>query len=524
MERVTVSDTLASESLDRQHSRIEGLRRPVRVASAAAMVASWADRTPTAAAIIHGKLTVTYAEFRERALRVTERLQELGIGPGDRVALWADRTPAVLYAAMGAWLAGAAYVPIDPTYPTDRVGTILDLADPALLVFDGDADSKAPPDTANSVDIAAALAARAANVRPSLPGAGDAAYIIFTSGSSGVPKGVVVEHRSLANYVAWFGDMAAGTGSGAPLFGSMAFDHTVTSWWVPLAHGKPVAIVGGSWDQARLFAPRSERWSFMKVTPSHARLFEKTSRPHYGAFTERLVFGGEMLRPELLEQLAGRLDGVRLINHYGPTEATVGCCWNAFELNEVRDQRSVPIGRPVWNTRVYLVDENLYPVKPGEPGHFVIAGAPVARGYLHGDSRSFIDESELNRGDGCARAYLTGDVAELLPQGTLTFLGRVDDQLNVGRHRIEREELRRHAVVVPGIVDVAFDVVDEGVEIVRAMVVAESGVNGDELGQAVRRAMGKALPAAVVPKIVDVVDRLTVNTRGKLELSAATRD
>lgn len=482
------------------------------------MVALWADRTPTAPAIVHGEQIISFGELREQALRVAERLRDRGVGPSDRVALWGDRTPNVLYAAMGAWFAGASYVPVDPTYPRDRVRTILELADPALLLFDGAAAGAAPPTSNSSLEIGEALEGPVARLQPSLPGASDAAYVIFTSGSSGVPKGVVIEHRSLANYVAWCGATVARTGSGAPLFGSLAFDHTVTSWWVPLSHGKALTIVGGTWDQAALFAPRSERWSFMKVTPSHARLFERLSQGDYGAVTERLLFGGEMLRPELLKSLSRRLVDVQLINHYGPTEATVGCCWNEFALDDVCDLDGVPIGRPIWNTRAYVVDEELRLVKPGEPGQLVVAGAAVGRGYLHGDGEGFISESELEDG-GSGGAYLTGDVVELLPDSNLNFLGRVDDQLSVGGHRIEREELRRHTLAVAGITEATFDVVMDEVDVVRATVVAEPGVDHDALVRTLRIALREALPPAVVPKIVQVVDRIEVNSNGKLELS-----
>jgi len=484
------------------------------------MVAAWAHRTPNAPALCQGEVAVGFRDLYNRALCVADRLTKLGIAPGDRVALWGQRTPGVVCAALGTWFAGAAYVPIDPTYPRNRVRTILQLADPAVLAYDGEGDSPPPPDTGASLDVAHDLEPRAS--RPRLSEASDTAYVIFTSGSTGVPRGVVVEHRSLANYVTWCGAIAAGSGSGAPLFGSMGFDHTVTSWWVPLAHGKPVEIIAGTWDQAALFAPRSRRWSFMKVTPSHARLFERLSQADYGAVTERLLCGGEMLRPELLEQLGDRLAGVRLVNHYGPTEATVGCCWKEFRLDDVRGRSSVPIGRPIWNTRAYVVDEDLRAVAAGASGQLVVAGAAVARGYLHGDGGRFVDESEVEGGEPGGRAYCTGDVVEQLPDGDLTFLGRIDDQLNVGGHRIEREELRRHALAVPGIAEAAFRVVEGAVDAVHATVVAEPGAEPSDVARAVRRALRATLPPAVVPKSVEVVDRLAVNSHGKLDLSGGT--
>lgn len=509
-----------------QRSRLDGERRPVNAASTAEMVARWAAQTPDAPAIIHGARTLGFGEVLARAALVADRLAEAGVGEGDRVALWVDRTPDVLCAGLGIWLARCAYVPIDPSYPHDRVRAILDAATPALLVHDGDAPGRRPPDTARPFDVAQALAAedRRRPERPRLPESGDAAYVIFTSGSTGVPKGVVVEHASVVNYVTWCGSRIAASGSGAPLFGNMGFDHAVTPWWVPLAHGRPVELIAGTWDQAALWAPRADRWSFLKMTPSHARLFERLAEPDYGAVTESLMLGGELLRPELIEQLAERLAGVRILNHYGPTETTVGCCVREFTADDVPGTLSVPIGRPVWNARAYVVDDELRLVRPGEPGELVMAGASIARGYLHADERQrFIDEGEVESGEPGGRAYRTGDVVELLPEGELGFLGRVDDQFNIGGYRIEREELRRHALSVPGISEAAFEVVEGDVDVVRATVVADPGADCDEVARAVRRTMREALPAAVVPKAVDVVDRLTVNANGKLDLRVADR-
>ncbi len=490
------------------------------------MVARWAARAPDAPAIVHGELTIGFAGLLDCAERIADRLTEAGVGPGDRVALWADRTPNVVCAGLGIWLARCAYVPIDPSYPHDRVRMILDAADPALLAYDGDAPGKAPPETARSFDIAEALEAedRRAPGPPQLPERDDAAYVIFTSGSTGVPKGVVVEHGSVANYVAWAGAAMVRSGSGAPLFGNMGFDHSVTPWWVPLAHGKPVEVIAGTWDQAALFAPRAERWSFLKLTPSHARLFERLSQPDYRAVAECLMLGGELLRPELIAQIGERLAGVRIINHYGPTETTVGCVTREFMAGDVPGDVSVPIGRPVWNARAYVVDEELRLVRPGEPGELVMAGASIARGYLQADERErFIDESEVEGAEAGGRAYRTGDIVELLPSGELSCLGRFDDQLSVGGFRTEREELRRHALSVPGITEAAFEVVPGDVEVVRATVVADPGVDRHEVARALRRRMRESLPAAVVPKSVDVVDRLTVNSHGKLDLRAAER-
>ncbi|MGB7686735.1 MAG: amino acid adenylation domain-containing protein [Solirubrobacterales bacterium] len=501
---------------------LEGEHRSIPWTSVAEMVVTWAAQTPAQTALIHDNETVSFNQLCRRATAVANQLKATGVGPGDRVALWAQRTPNIVCAALGAWFAGAAYVPIDPSYPETRIRSVLRLADPCVLLHDSEAGQPPALEIEPLIDVALNHGDPGPAPRP--PAGTDAAYVIFTSGSTGTPRGAVIEHRSLVNYVAWCGASFTTSGSGAPLFGSMGFDHTVTSWWVPLAHGKPVEIIAGTWDQTALFAPRSARWSFVKVTPSHAKLFERLSQGDYGEVTERLLFGGEILRPELLERLRDRLTGVQLINHYGPTEATVGCCWKQFDLGDLPDQGSVPIGQPIWNSRAYVLDEGLNVVSDGDPGQLVIAGAAVARGYLDGDAGRFIDEGEIEGGEPGSRAYCTGDLVELRPDGDLVFLGRRDDQLSVGGQRVEREELRQQALAVPGVAEAAFHVVEGDVDAVQAVVVTEPGALAETVSRALRLALRRTLPPAVVPKTVEVVDSLPVSSHGKLDLTPGSRD
>jgi amino acid adenylation domain-containing protein len=520
---------------------LSGPTRPLADASVVSVIARVAAARPANVALEHQGRTVTFAEFWSRAAAIATRLAEVGVSPGDRVALWADRTIDVLTAAFAIMMSGAAYVPIDPSYPAVRAKAIVEGAQPALLVYDsaaGEAAGRARlADLANLADSGMtwldlsefAGQGPLRGPRPplhsgpaleSLPQPNDIAYVIFTSGSTGGPKGVMIDHRALLNYSSWCAATLGGSGVGTPLFGSLGFDHAVTLIWPTLIAGDRVVLCDGVWDHSGIFAPRPTPYSLMKLTPSHLRFLDRTAHPDYRDVTRLVVLGGEALDPALVAACGDRLSGVRLVNHYGPTETTVGSLFHEFTGRPAGDTATVPIGRPIWNTRAYLVDDGLRPVATGEPAELVIAGIGVAAGYLgagRSDSR-FIDESDL--GGPVGRAYRTGDHVRLLADGTVVYLGREDEQLKVGGHRIELGELRKHACAIPGVREIAFDVVRDWIDGIEAFVVADGGVSAPELAETVRRVLAAAMPSAVVPRQVHVVPELRVNAHGKTDLRA----
>lgn len=510
----------------RHPSSIAGEVRPVAAESFVHLVRGHARTRPDAVAVRSGREQVTYRQLWQRALAVAAALAEAGTGPGDRVALWADRTAGTVAGALGVMALGAAYVPVDPTHPGERTAAVLAGAAPAALLHDGAAAAGALPALTVPVIDVRELPAAPGLPEPVLPRSEDIAYIVFTSGSTGTPKGVMVPHGSLTNYVAWCGDLVGDGGGGSPLFGSLGFDLALTSLWVPLARGRTVTTVPGIWDQGTLFGAREDPYTFVKMTPSHARFFEVLAEPpRYDRVTRLLMFGGERLDPALIASLGSRLEGVRLVNHYGPTETTIGCCAYRFDRHSVPSTPTVPIGGPAWNTRAYVVDEGLRPVAPGTPGELVVAGRAVAAGYLGGaGGGSFLDEAELG-GPAGGRAYRTGDTVELLPEGALLYLGRGDDQLKVNGYRVELGELRHHVLSVPGAADAAFDIVRGPVDTLELYVrLGGRGPrpDGEEFSALVRKTLAAALPSALVPGAVHLVDEIVVNANGKTDL-AATR-
>ncbi|MFC0432491.1 amino acid adenylation domain-containing protein [Kutzneria buriramensis] len=498
-------------------------QRPLAAESLVALIRGQAAYEPGRVAVEFAGGRWTYGQLWTRAERIAAALLDAGVRAGDRVALWAERSPTVIAAALAVMRLRAAYVPVDPAHPAARIAAVLAAAGPVALVHDGRA-ARLPRDTGplSVVDAAEVGAAgRPADLsgHPE-PHPADPAYVVFTSGSTGTPKGVIVEHGSLVNYVSWCDWLVGGTRDGSPLFASLGYDLALTSLWVPLAHGGRVVVAAGAWDRDALFAARTPRHSVLKLTPSHARLFEEMSPPPaYRELTGVLMFGGEALDAGLIRSIGDRLDGVRLVNHYGPTETTIGCFGYRFDRHSAPDLPTVPIGLPVWNTRGYVLDDQLRPTRPGEPGELVVAGRAVAAGYLGGATGGFLDEREL--GGGAGRAYRTGDLVRHVPGHGLVHLGRLDDQVKVNGYRIELDELRHHVLRVPGVAAVAFDIVRDVVDTVDAFVVAAD--TGDrDLAAEVRAVLAAALPEALVPERVRLVPEIVLSANGKCDV-AATR-
>lgn len=491
-------------------------------------VAAQVQARPDAAAVEGDGPTQTYAELWQHAARTAEALTDAGVGAGDQVAIWATRTSSVVAAALGTMALGAAYVPIDPTYPAARVRRILEVGKPKVMVCaDPNALAGSLPRGVATVDTHAGPREGAALTPVAAPD--QIAYTVFTTGSTGLPKGVLVGHRALVNYLGWAQELTGfGEGDATPCFASLGFDHAVTCLWLPLMAGGSVQLIPDSWDPRPWLAPRERPFAFVKITPSHVKLFERIARPDYRAITRTVMFGGERLDGGLVAALGDRLDGVHLLNHYGPTEATVGCTAFRFEAGSDVWDGPLPIGTPVWNSRAYVVDANLRPVPLGEEGELVLAGGCVAAGYLGGDASDqarFLDESalggagETGSGEPGSRAYRTGDRCAVR-DGQLNYLGRLDEQVKVRGYRIEITEVRDLAHSVPGVTDAAAAVSQKGLGGLELFVVAD-GADRDLVARVLER-LRSELPAAAVPERVFVVPNLVVNAHGKWD-AAATR-
>ena len=501
------------------------------------LIAANVRNRPDAPAVEGDGPAQTYAELWQHAARLAAVLADAGVGEGDQVAIWATRTAPVVAAMLAIMALGAGYVPIDPTYPAARVRRILEVGRPkVMMAAEPNALAGSLPRGVATVDTHAGP--HEAGSLQSVARQDQVAYTVFTSGSTGQPKGVLVAHRSLVNYLGWARELTDfGEDDATPCFASLGFDHAVTCLWLPLMVGGSVQLVPDSWDPRPWIAPRERPFAFVKITPSHVRLFERIARPDYRGITRTVMFGGERLDAALVASLGERLEGVHLLDHYGPTEATVGCTAYRFERDSVPAEGSLPIGEPVWNSRAYLLDEDLRPVPLGEEGELVLGGECVAIGYLGGDAEDkgrFLDEDAIAGAAGTAgagtagtrvegsRAYRTGDRCVIREDGQLHYLGRLDEQVKVRGFRIEIHEVRDLAESVAGVAHAAATVSQRGLGGLELFVVPQDGADGDLVARVLERLRGE-LPAAAVPERVFVVRNLVVNAHGKWDAEATRR-
>jgi amino acid adenylation domain-containing protein len=416
--------------------------------------------TPRATALTLGGESLTYAGLNERANRVAHNLRSRGAGPETPVALCVERSFEMVAGLLGVLKAGAAYVPIDPAYPAGRRRLILEEARSSLLLtqekfadaFDGttadiialDAFDSAPDDFA-SVENPSPLA------RPE-----NLAYVIYTSGSTGRPKGVMITHRGVVNYLSWCRRAyRLEEGRGAPVHSSLGFDLTVTSLFAPLVSGRGVVLVpdGEGAENLRSVLEAGGGFSLIKITPAHLALLAELVPPSEAARqTRALVIGGEALLGEALQFWREHAPETRVVNEYGPTETVVGCCVYEVAAGRAPSRGAVPIGRPIANTQLYLLDANLRPVPEGVWGELHIGGAGLARGYTNQPALTaerFVPNPFAQEPG--ARLYRTGDVVRYLPDGNIEYLGRRDEQVKLRGYRIELGEiesaLARHPAV-----------------------------------------------------------------------------
>jgi amino acid adenylation domain-containing protein len=351
------------------------------------------------------------------------------------------------------------------------------------------------------------------------------AYVIYTSGSTGQPKGVAVTHGGLANYLSWSTeryDMSAG--GGAPLHSSLAFDLTVTSAVLPLVTGSAVAVstAGGAEGLAELVRSSPE-FGLAKVVPAHLPLLgEMLAEKESASAARTWVVGGEALQGEVVREWLARAPQAVVVNEYGPTETVVGC--SVFEARAGQEfADSVPIGRPVANTRLYVLDESLRPVPQGVAGELYIAGAQVARGYVRRPGLTAERFVASPFGEPGERLYRSGDLARWSADGQLEYLGRSDEQVKIRGFRIEPGEvasvLQAHPSVAQAAV-VAREDAPGDTRLVAYAVPADPEHDEPELRSQLRTFVGGRLPEYLVPSAVVLLDALPLTVNGKLDRKA----
>jgi iturin family lipopeptide synthetase C len=467
-----------------------------------------------------GAIEVTYAELGEKSDRIASYLrQQLGIQPGDLVGILLKRDEQLLPCIFGIMKAGAAYVPIDPEYPTERIQTIINDSGIKAIFIKG--VLRIPLEiTATILDLNKlkdVLPDQKIIELPTVKGS-DLVYVIYTSGSTGKPKGVMIEHENLMNYSVWsasvyFNDQPAVVA----LNSSISFDLTLTAIFTPLIRGDQIIIYPDN-DITTVIETviADNKVDTIKITASHLKIIKDSDvvkkQILSGTNIKRFIVGGEELETSLAASIYNLFNRqVEVYNEYGPTEATIGCMIYKFDPKDATP--SVPIGIPMANTQIYLLDNNLNPVPKGVLGEMYIGGDAVARGYLFNEAltqQKFLPNPFIPG----KRIYKTGDYAKMLESNNMLFLGRIDDQVKIRGFRIELTEIENSLLSHPGIKQAAAVAKKKGGEkVLAAYYLAEK-----EIASTVLRAyLLERLPAYMIPSYFVYLHQLPLTSNGKLD-------
>jgi amino acid adenylation domain-containing protein len=482
------------------------------------LIEEQAVRTPDRVALVFEQQKLTYGELNRRANQLAHHLTGLGIGPDVLVGLYLQRSIEMVVGMLGILKAGGAYVPIDPSYPSARIALVIEDSHLGFILTTEQIRTALPASPARIISLdgdAEAIGARSPASVPSSATENNLAYVIYTSGSTGKPKGVMVEHRNVVNFFAGM-DQIIGVESGVWLaVTSISFDISALELLWTLTRGFKVVIHGeGNSDKIPAEILR-QGVTHLQLTPSLLRALasDPQSLEALGKL-KKILIGGEALPASLIASLRQSFTG-EIYNMYGPTETAI---WST--VYRVQEQRSsIPIGKPIVNTQVYVLDSQLQLVPPGGIGNLLIGGDGVVRGYLNRPdltaerfvSNPFRPESRL---------YRTGDLARFLADGNLEFMGRADFQVKIRGFRIELGEIEGTLEQQPG-VEQAVVVAREDRQadkILVAYLVAKAGntVNLDLL----RSALEAALPNYMVPSHFVLLESLPLTANGKIDRNA----
>ncbi|MFF7730907.1 amino acid adenylation domain-containing protein [Streptomyces sp. NPDC008001] len=522
------SDVVTAEERRQLLVEWNNTAHPVRPACLPELFEEQVGRTPGKTAVRHEDTALSYAELNARANRLAHRLIARGAGPEDVVAVVLPRSAGLLVGLLAVLKAGAAYLPVDPEHLSGRVSFVLGDIRPAAVLTTAESTDHLPGidrDLLLTLD-AGGLADEVSRFPDTDPGDADRvapltsanpAYVICTSGSTGAPKGVVVEHRSLGDYLAWAHEVYPSARGTVLLHSSAAFDMTVTALFVPLLGGGCIHLAALEEGSLPGEGHAEAEYTFLKGTPSHLAVLN--ALPAEFSPTEELLLAGESLRGDSLAEWRRRHPSAAVFNVYGPTETTVSCTQYRIGPGAALPPGAVPIGRPVWNARAYVLDGGLRLVPPGVVGELYLAGAGVARGYAN---RSALTAGRFVAdpfGPPGTRMYRTGDLVRRNPGGDLVFVGRADEQVKVRGYRIEPGEVEAVLTRHPGLLRASVAVQEHGPgKRFVAYVVPHAGTTLDfaDVRDFARRALPDyMLPAAFVP-----LDELPLLPNGKLDRAA----
>ena len=485
------------------------------------------ERTPDAVAVVFEDQQLNYREFNNRANQLAHYLIKLGVGPEVLVGICVERSIEMIVGLLGILKAGGAYVPLDSSNPKDRLGFVLEDTQVAIVITEVVSLTNLPPTSARVIclDRDWEQISKQPQDNPDNEATADnLAYVIYTSGTAGTPKGVMINHRSLVNYLCWFNESPlAQTVQSLPVLTRTTFDASLKQLFASLLRGGQVWILSDelvNQPTALLEALTTRNRVGLNCVPTLWRAVLDELNPDRATAVRNslsaVLLGGEQLDQHLVDRTFAAMPEIEIWNLYGPTEATANAC-----TGMVTPHCSPTIGRPIANTQIYILDRQLQPVPIGVAGELHVAGDGLARGYLNRPeltAEKFIPNPFST--DPQSRFYKTGDLARYFPNGNIEFLGRIDNQVKIRGFRIELGEieavLSKHPAVRETVVLAREDT--PGDRRLVAHTVATVGAN--PLADDLRKFLQQKLPNYMVPSAFIFLDSLPRTTNGKLDRKA----
>jgi len=487
-----------------------------------------ARNTPDSIAVETNDKQLSYSELDRQTDRLSHLLQSLGAGPDVLVGICMERSIDMVVSILGILKTGAAYVPMDPSLPPRRLQFILEDTRMPLLLTENkntcgwlEANKNKGKLKIIYLDEEREFFSLPEKNKLKNPSKADnLAYVIYTSGTTGRPKGTLVTNEAMLNYLYWgcetYNPQA---GNGIFLFSSLAFDFSITSIFLPLITGQRLVLAAPA-SQEEITAGLNDyaaNWSLLKLTPLHAQTLGETLVDKYSSRVRTLILGGEELKTEHIASWLKWNKTPEIFNEYGPTEATVGCCVYKVPSN-IKKNSTIPIGRPIANSQLYILDRYMNPVPIGIPGELYIGGRGLAKGYLnrpqltkkHFVANPFIEKKQL-------RLFRSGDRVRYLPDGNIEFLGRMDDQIKIRGYRIEPGEIEYALAEHPAIKQAAVVLCKhpDGEKYLAVYIVTHNSLKLSP--GLMRNFLQIRLPEYMLPKVIFQIDKMPVTKAGKLD-------
>jgi amino acid adenylation domain-containing protein len=484
-----------------------------------------AERNPDSIAVVFESEQITYRELNDRANQLAHHLQNLGVEPEVVVGICLDRSLETILGMLGVLKAGGAYLPIDPTTPIERKALMLEDAQVKVLLVQQRLIESLPKTRANIVCIDTDIPTVSASYTPRAS-SDNLACVIYTSGSTGIPKGVAIEHRQLLNYLHSIQEkLNLPAGASFATVSTFAADLGNTAIFPALCFGGCLHII----SQERATDPEALGEYFcrhpidcLKIVPSHLAALLNSSQPKSILPAKRLILGGESANWNLIKTLRNLAPSCSVFNHYGPTETTVGVLTYQVEFDKIGcDFDTVPLGLPIANTQIYILDSYLQPVPIGVPGELYIGGDNLARGYLNRPeltAEKFIPNPFDTQAK--TRLYKTGDLARYLPDGNIEFIGRIDGQVKIRGFRIELGEIEvvlgQHPDIAQAVVVAQEDAPDEK----RLVAYLISEQKQAPTHKEIRNFLTSKLPEYMVPSAFAILKSFPLTSNGKVDRRA----